>query len=171
MKGVKSRVLSFLLYAAILETQTISNGRLLTYLLTVCRCTQFDSVLVPERAASFSAFSGRQSFRTATSNVLNNSSVNSRQHPGFGASQSNLLTSSTSNDTAAAMKRDINAIYRWALQSTNQLINLSIKNWLIPGAGTAYSNYRSQQALSYSLHFYICNSNSRPSCSSSSSSM
>ena len=28
MKGVKSRVLSFLLNAAILETQTISNGRL-----------------------------------------------------------------------------------------------------------------------------------------------
>jgi len=28
MKGVKSRVLSFLLKAAILETQTISNGRL-----------------------------------------------------------------------------------------------------------------------------------------------
>ena len=35
MKGVKSSVLSFLLNAAILETQTISNGRLLVFQISI----------------------------------------------------------------------------------------------------------------------------------------
>jgi len=48
MKDVKSRVLSFLLNAAILETQTISNGRLfqISQLFYLQNCTEIHLVCI-----------------------------------------------------------------------------------------------------------------------------